>query len=293
MARQLRSHVATGLTGFLIGSATIVLWEEKKREEISFLPSAWNVKHKDGFIVSYDRRLRNPNWVYERLDREALRKKQADRARHQFKIDSSTPKQFQVRPTDFSQSGYDRGHLAPARDMVHSEKAMQDSFLMTNISPQVGRGFNRDYWSRFEGFIRTLTLQYAQLHVVTGPLYLPQVQSDGRHMVQYPVIGSPPRIAVPTHFFKVIYAEKSDGGMHSVGFVVPNASIPKNKQITSFIVPIEEIEDVSGLLFFQQISRSQLGPLCQNTKCKLPDWKKSIKSSNYAIKDTQPSVSIK
>lgn len=59
--------------------------------------------------------------------------------------------------------------------MSHSQTAMDESFLMTNISPQVGVGFNRGYWSRLEGFVRHLAHQYDAVYVITGPLFLPTV----------------------------------------------------------------------------------------------------------------------
>lgn len=61
-------------------------------------------------------------------------------------------------------------------DMTNSQAAMNESFLMTNISPQVGVGFNRGYWSRLEGFVRHLAGQFDGLYVVTGPLFLPTVR---------------------------------------------------------------------------------------------------------------------
>lgn len=60
--------------------------------------------------------------------------------------------------------------------MTNSQAAMNESFLMTNISPQVGVGFNRSYWSRLEGFVRHLAGQFDGLYVVTGPLFLPTVR---------------------------------------------------------------------------------------------------------------------
>ena len=73
--------------------------------------------------------------------------------------------------------------------------------------PQVGDGFNRDYWSHFEDFVRRLTNKYDDVRVMTGPLYLPKLGADGKYRVTYEVIGSPPNIAVPTHFFKLVVGE--------------------------------------------------------------------------------------
>lgn len=46
---------------------------------------------------------------------------------------------------DYTKSGYDRGHMAPAADMKWSKQAMAESFYMSNICPQVGN-LNRGDW---------------------------------------------------------------------------------------------------------------------------------------------------
>lgn len=81
---------------------------------------------------------------------------------------------------------------------------MDETFVLSNISPQVGKGFNRDYWARLEKFVRDLTRISSDVYVVTGPLWMPTATKDGQLAVQYPVIGAPPAtVSVPTHFFKV------------------------------------------------------------------------------------------
>ena len=70
--------------------------------------------------------------------------------------DESTPEQFRALLKDYRGSGFDRGHQAPAADFKHSQAAMDETFLLSNISPQVGKGMNRDYWARIETWVRTL-----------------------------------------------------------------------------------------------------------------------------------------
>ena len=42
------------------------------------------------------------------------------------------------------------------------------------MAPQVGHGFNRDYWNKLEKHVRKLTKKYSNVYVCTGPLYLPK-----------------------------------------------------------------------------------------------------------------------
>lgn len=148
---------------------------------------------------------------------------------------------------------------------------MDSTFYLTNISPQVGDGFNRDYWAHLEDFCRRLTTRYPSVRIVTGPLYLPKRQPDGKWAVQYEVIGNPPNVAVPTHFFKVIFAEDGKtGGDVAVGaFVLPNAIIPNEVPLSSFEVPVESVERASGLEFASLLPLARRKRLCADFNCAL------------------------
>lgn len=76
--------------------------------------------------------------------------------------------------SDYKGSGYDRGHLAPAGNHKSNQKFIQDTFYLTNMAPQVGKGFNRDSWNRLEKYVRKLTKKYSNVYCCTGPLYLPK-----------------------------------------------------------------------------------------------------------------------
>jgi endonuclease G len=133
---------------------------------------------------------------------------------------------------------------------------MDDTFVLTNVSPQVGAGFNRDYWSRFEKFIQDLATSHSDVWVVTGPLFLPTpIASDNsRWNMIYSVLGTPPRMmAVPTHFYKVVLAENStDSRETSVfgAFVLPNSPINPATPLAAFTVPLSALEEAAGVNFF-------------------------------------------
>jgi endonuclease G len=176
---------------------------------------------------------------------------------------------FRAKLHDYFRSGYDRGHQVPAADCKFSQEAMDDTFYLTNMCPQVGEGFNRDYWSHLESFCRRLTSKYPSVRIVTGPLYLPKQHPDGKWRVTYEVIGNPPNVAVPTHFYKVIVAEDgSAGGPVAVGaFILPNARIDNKTPLTEFVVPLEIVERASGLEFLKALPRNRRRELCKDIVC--------------------------
>lgn len=67
-------------------------------------------------------------------------------------------------------------------------------------------------------------------------------------------------VAVPTHFFKVVLAERASGGAEgdreaALGaFVLPNAPVQPNAPLTAFSVPVESLEEAAGGFIISQCS---------------------------------------
>jgi endonuclease G len=230
-----------------------------------------DLKPAASLTSSFDRRTRNPAWVAEHITPASLAANNADRKHSVFVEDVTIPEMFRAKLKDYFRSGYDRGHQVPAADAKWSQEAMDDTFALSNMCPQVGDGFNRDYWAHFEDFCRRLTHRYPSVRIVTGPLYLPKREPDGKWRVSYEVIGSPPNVAVPTHFYKVIFAEDGVvGGQVALGaFVLPNAVIANNKPLTDFEVPVEVVERASGLEFATKLDQGRRKRLCAEMNCSL------------------------
>ncbi|KAI1195601.1 hypothetical protein F5X97DRAFT_307788 [Nemania serpens] len=258
--------------------------------EYGFPGPVADIATRQALISSFDRRLRNPHWVVEHITPASLAARDGDRKHSVFLEDEGVPEKFRAKLKDYFRSGYDRGHQVPAADAKWSQSAMDQTFFLTNMAPQVGEGFNRDYWSHFEDFCRRLTQRYPSVRIVTGPLYLPKRDpADNKWYVKYEVIGNPPNVAVPTHFYKVIFAEEdgpgsSGGGKVAIGaFVLPNAPIPNEKPLADFEVPIEAVERASGLEFASKLPPQRRKRLCADTSCALvirdfADKQKAFKS---------------
>lgn len=121
----------------------------------------------------------------------------------------------------------------------------------------MGVGFNRNIWNTLEKYTRSLLKTSPNVYVCTGPLYLPQAESDGKRYVKYEVIG-PNSVAVPTHFFKIIVFETAGHSLAMEAYVMPNRAIDDSTPLKSFLVPPESIERHAGLLFFDRIAKEKL-----------------------------------
>ncbi|CUA74159.1 hypothetical protein RSOLAG22IIIB_05450 [Rhizoctonia solani] len=229
---------------------------------------------RKAYVAGYDRRLRHPAWTAEHLTLASLGTKSGDRSHSEFKEDDGIPVPFRARLRDYYRSGYDRGHMVPAADAKASQEAMDETFILSNIAPQVGAGFNRHYWAYTEEWCRRLTNTFQDVFVFTIPLYLPKQDPDGKYRVTYEVIGNPPNVSVPTHFAKVVLGSRPSSPSTpqlaevSLGaFVLPNAEIPDETPLTKFIVPVEAVERAAGLALFSDEIKKSSKNICQTAQC--------------------------
>ncbi|KAG0171410.1 nuclease [Apophysomyces sp. BC1034] len=227
---------------------------------------------RDAYVTSFNRRDRVPNWVGEHLTKESLTRGPSVSRNDKFAEDTDVPVLFRALLSDYSRSGFDRGHMAPAADAVATQKAMDQTFLLTNMSPQVGRGFNQNYWAYLEAFCRDLTGNFTDVYVYTGPLFLPkkktgQLSKRGvpEYTMTYSLLGDA-NVAVPTHFYKIILIPQGDS-FASAAFVLPNEVIDNATPLTDFKTDLVAIEKASGLVYFDQLDRSKFTDLCAITRC--------------------------
>ncbi|MEQ2169919.1 hypothetical protein GOODEAATRI_029958, partial [Goodea atripinnis] len=99
-------------------------------------PSLANIRSRESYITSYDPRTRTASWVIERLNPTSLTGA-SDRRLCEFKEDDSVHVFHRATNADYRGSGFDRGHLAAAANHKWSQKAMEDTFYLSNVAPQV------------------------------------------------------------------------------------------------------------------------------------------------------------
>ncbi|XP_066436610.1 endonuclease G, mitochondrial [Eleutherodactylus coqui] len=217
------------------------------------LPGLSQLKTRQSHVLSYDSRLRGPAWVLEQLNVDRLQGS-ANRQGCDFKEDDSVHPYHRATNSDYRGSGFDRGHLAAAANHKWSQKAMDETFILSNVYPQ-NPNLNQNAWNNLEKSCRGLSKSNKNVYVCTGPLFLPKMEVDGKMYVKYQVIGAN-HVAVPTHFFKVVVLEKYNGEIELRPYVMPNCPVDDKIPLDRFLVPIESIERASGLLFVPNILKS-------------------------------------
>ena len=99
-----------------------------------------------GYKVSYNQTWCIPNWVAYELTKIEV---EGQFPRRGSFCPDPYVKGYSAETSDYSNSGYDRGHMAPAADMKWSEKVMLESFYLTNICPQ-NKNLNSGLWLALE-----------------------------------------------------------------------------------------------------------------------------------------------
>ena len=213
--------------GFLYGSDNLALGAPGQAETII---------DRDGYALGYSPEHRQAVWVIYKLTAGEVGSRVAGRSNN-FRVDPEIHSQ-QAEPEDYRNSGYDRGHLAPAADMAWSETTMSESFFMSNISPQQP-AFNRGIWAKLEAQVRAFAVAEGELYVVTGPV----LSADSTA-----TIGAG-RVAVPTGFYKVIYDLTPPCKM--IAFMLPNGG--SRRPLQDFVVTVDMVEAATGLDFFPRL----------------------------------------
>ena len=142
---------------------------------------------------------------------------------------------------DYTNSGFDRGHLLPAADMKWNQFAMNETFLMSNVAPQ-NRGFNQyGLWKKLETHVRKWVVERKHLHVFVGGVLTENLEKM-----------SNTNISVPKYFYKILFDEAN---FTSIAFLLKNSNDSKN--LTDFVVPIDSVELITNIDFFSVLTEKK------------------------------------
>jgi len=201
---------------------------------------------KPQYTLSYNRSRSEPNWVAWRLDSTWVG---STPRQDDYRPDSTLPAGwYQVQASDYSGSGYDRGHMCPSGDRTNSVANNSATFLMTNFVPQLPAN-NQGPWEDFESYCRTLASQGNELYIIDGP-----------HGNIGTVAGG--HVVVPDVTWKVVVVlpngsddlHRVTKGTRAFGVIVPNhPPVDINAPWRNFRVTVKEVERLTGYNFFNLV----------------------------------------
>lgn len=237
--------------------ASLMEMPRLQQGDVLIVHQATDIKGKPvNYSVAYLPQLHHSRWVAFRFDNTM---KARSVSRKDYGIKPQYPQDPLCNATtkgDASFNGYDHGHLCASADRLCSRVANDQTFYMSNMSPQLA-SFNQDYWTKYESFVQNLgrncgTVSGANtsfadtLYVVKGGTVLNATETT--KVEDY-------RMPVPDHYFMALLSVKN-GKYAAIGFWMEHRqydlSLIKsdNAEIAAHAVSIDQLEHLTGIDFF-------------------------------------------
>ena len=201
--------------------------------QLKFLPSSnGEVVEHTYYSLSYLEEHEQAEWVHYKLNSTMLKGEIPRKKNYTIDRKVSTGS---AKTSDYTNSGFDRGHLVPAADMKMDFTSVKEAAYMSNISPQKPK-FNNGVWSRLEKRIR-LRAKKSELYITTGGVLSPaDLKKIGKN-----------NVSVPDQFYKIIYDVKNQ---KMFAYLMPNKKIESREK---YVVTVDSIEALTGIDFYHQL----------------------------------------
>ena len=213
---------------------------------IPLVPRQEQIIRHSGYTVSYNKDLKIPNWVSYELTREETKGK--EKRGNRFIADPLVTGPIATN-ADYTRSGYDKGHMAPAADMKWSPEAMKESFYFSNMCPQHPQ-LNRRGWKNLEEKIRNWAIADSAIIIICGPIIEKQPKTIGKN-----------KVVVPQRFFKVVLSPFAKP-IRAIGFLFNNEQAVE--PLSSYVVTVDSIESLTNMDFFARSEERRVGKECRS-----------------------------
>jgi endonuclease G len=196
------------------------------------------------FTLSYNHAAGGPNWVSWHLQSSDIGKAR----RGKFRPDPLLPLLWQIYPSDYTNSGYERGHLCPSKDRSATRDDNDATFVMSNVLPQTA-DLNEDVWEGLESYCRERARDGNELFLVSGGY-----GSRGR-------IASN-QINVPAHCWKLIVElpqgdrdlERINANTRVIAVDMPNEDGIRGTRWQRYLTTPAALERETGYQFFTSLA---------------------------------------
>jgi endonuclease G len=208
---------------------------------------------KPQYVVSYSRSRGIANWVSWHLS--SVWKGDTPR-KDAFRPDPALPSGwYAAKPADYTNTGFDRGHLCPSDDRDGSAEDNAATFLLTNIVPQAPR-HNREVWKYLEEYERQLTASGNEVYVIAGTH---GTGGSGQNGMATTLAGG--KLTVPATLWKIVVAlptGSDDAARVSTNTRVIAVNIPNNQSAAdkpwrAYITSVDELEKLTGYDFLSNV----------------------------------------
>lgn len=215
---------------------------ELNQEEITLI-------HHTGFESAMHTAFNIPVWVSHSINKKDLNNPDPALSREGSKYPQD-PEYPKLKGNLYASSGYDHGHIAPARDFKHDADQYYECFYMTNMSPQHGC-LNQKGWCYLESVCREWARESEQTttYIVSGPL-LNAIPGQSI-FIDTLCVREDLQIMVPAYFYKAVcvYNAKLKEA-RTIAFIVPNRNV-EDMEIPSMKLSVDQLEKLSGIDFFE------------------------------------------
>lgn len=198
-------------------------------------------------LLSYSEDDEQAEWVcYELTKEEATA---SGKRSNNFMQDPIIPT-GSAQPYEYRNSGYDKGHLAPSADMKFDRQAMQNSFYMSNITPQTHK-LNTGIWNNLEQQCRFWARVFNRIHIVTGPVL--NIDPKKKKKLTYTDYGIEKKsnITIPEHYYKIVF-DNAEPEIKMIAFLIPNTNDVKGSYF-DYAVSVDHLEELTGIDFFSNL----------------------------------------
>lgn len=210
------------------------------------------------YALSYNRSRATANWVAWRVSKADTGNVSREDS---FRPDDRLPKSWgRVTPSDYTGSGYDRGHICPSADRNGNPEAMAETFLMSNMIPQTP-DLNRGPWAKLEGYLRTLVTRGSDVYIYAG------VYGEKGRIKK--------KITIPANTWKIAVAVPAGSRIDAINentrviaVDMPNVKGIKNADWQIYRTTVRDLEQKTGYNFFSNLP--------QNLQDKLENKKDNI-----------------
>jgi endonuclease G len=199
---------------------------------------------RKSYVLSYNDSRGTLNWVAWRTTQDDLGE---HLERPNFEPDPRLPPNFvHIVHSDYTGSGYERGHMVPSADRFGNPQENADTFYMTNIVPQTA-DLNEFVWQKLETYARAMVRRGADLYTIAG------VYGDNGRLKG--------RVTVPTNCWKIIVVVPSGGGLEAINsntrviaVDIPDIDGIRNDNWRKYRTSVQAIEQKTGYNFFNRLS---------------------------------------